>query len=105
MRFNDITRLFLGPYSPGLTGNQTAMMKFALPLLAFITFLSTSCKANAIPPHQLGTRAFWSGWNPLGNTSTILTSDPIIESWGPLRLDPFGRGQDSDLLHTWWDGE
>jgi hypothetical protein len=30
--------------------------------------------------------------------------DPGAVSWGPGRLDVFGRGTDSALKHTWWDG-
>ncbi|MFE7130354.1 Dot/Icm T4SS effector Zinc-dependent metalloprotease LegP [Streptomyces sp. NPDC057638] len=30
-------------------------------------------------------------------------SGPAV-SWGPNRLDVFGVGTDSTLLHTWWDG-
>lgn len=86
-------------------GNIYVNMKARLSLLGFAASFLISANANAIPNHSLHERGFESGWNPLGNTSTILTSDPIIESWGPLRLDAFGRGQDSDLLHNYWDGQ
>lgn len=54
---------------------------------------------------QLVTRTWlngaWGGWSSLGG---VLTSRPAAVSWGPNRLDVFGRGGDGQLWHKWFDG-
>jgi Astacin (Peptidase family M12A) len=34
----------------------------------------------------------------------LLTSGPGAVSWGPSRIDVFGRGKDNGLWHQWFDG-
>jgi hypothetical protein len=43
----------------------------------------------------------WSGWESLGGS---LTSGPAVASWASGRLDVFGVGTDSSLIHKWYDG-
>ncbi len=40
-------------------------------------------------------------WTPI--TPGVLTSGPAVVSWGPGRLDIFGRGTDTLLYHNWTD--
>jgi hypothetical protein len=39
--------------------------------------------------------------NPFGQQ---LTSAPAAVSWGPNRIDCFGRGKDGHMWHKWWGG-
>src|SRR6266850_1617497 len=39
-------------------------------------------------------------WENLGGT---ITGDPGVASWGPGRLDVFGRGPDGKMRHRWYD--
>ncbi|MDD2481991.1 MAG: hypothetical protein PHF82_07680, partial [Lutispora sp.] len=33
-----------------------------------------------------------------------MTSAPAAVSWGPNRIDVFGRGQNQSLWHKYWNG-
>jgi hypothetical protein len=41
-------------------------------------------------------------WHPADNLGGTFTSDLDIASWGPGRLDVFGRGAENALWHKWW---
>jgi hypothetical protein len=43
----------------------------------------------------------WSGWESLGGT---LTSRPQAVSWAANRIDVVARGNDSSVVHKWWNG-
>jgi peptidoglycan hydrolase-like amidase len=58
--------------------------------------------------HKWWAGATWHEWEPLEAPATGagsgLTSDPSAVSWGPGRIDVFGRGRDAGLWHKRWDG-
>jgi hypothetical protein len=78
--------------------------------------------------HKWWNGSVWSDWEDLGGppappvatarrrvpiehlvgstavTNQQLTSAPAAASWGPNRIDCFGRGIDRHLWHKWWDG-
>jgi hypothetical protein len=43
----------------------------------------------------------WNGWTSLGGQ---FSSGPAVSSWGPNRLDVFGRGLDNTLYTNSWSG-
>ena len=43
----------------------------------------------------------WGSWREV--TPGVLTSGPAATSWGPGRIDIFGRGTDTLLYHNWTD--
>ena len=68
--------------------------------VGFLAFLLTGSDASVLPERSLDKRN-WSPWTQIGNA--IFNGRPIIESWGPLHLEAFGRGLDSALYHNRWD--
>ncbi|MCP3402987.1 hypothetical protein [Bradyrhizobium sp. CCGB20] len=46
-------------------------------------------------------QAQWGGWENLGG---VIMERPECVSWGPNRIDCFGRGTDSAMYHRWWNG-
>jgi Repeat of unknown function (DUF346) len=43
-------------------------------------------------------------WHPAESLGGTFTSDLDVASWGPGRLDIFGRGAENALWHKWWNG-
>ncbi len=67
----------------------------------FMVTCATNCNPPPPPPPPPPPGATWHSVESLGGT---FTSDLDISSWGPNRLDVFGKGTDNALWHKWWNG-
>lgn len=52
---------------------------------------------------QTGVKEWPPYWH-VENMGGSITEDPDISSWGPNRLDIWGRATDGSYAHKWWDG-
>src|SRR5438876_794475 len=77
---------------------------FALPRLQTSTVAKTGTAQKIIPPLKQTPLASISSPTPSPPQGITFTQSPAAVSWGPARIDLFGRGADGAIYHNYWDG-